>query len=94
MTPPRQRYSTAEVAAMTGASLRQLQWWDCEGGIRPAREGQRRLYSDEQVSTVRKIVQLRAAGLGVKRAMAVLEVCDLEGVALVIYRESCVKVTL
>lgn len=94
MTPPRQRYSTAEVAAMTGASLRQLQWWDCEGGIQPAREGQRRLYSDEQVTLVRKVVQLRAAGVGLKRAMAVLAVCDLEGVALVIHSDSCVKVTL
>lgn len=94
MTQPRQRYTTAEVAEMTGATLRQLQWWDRDGVVRPAHEGHRRLYSDEQVSTVRKIVQLRAAGLGVKRAMAVLEVCDLEGVALVIYRESCVKVTL
>jgi len=41
-----------EVAALTGISLRQLQWWDERGLVVPARQGHRRLYSLDDLAEV------------------------------------------
>src|SRR5437762_2922403 len=38
-------FSSNQVVALTGISLRQLQWWDERGLVSPAREGRNRLYS-------------------------------------------------
>ena len=40
-----QRFSSADVVALTGITPRQLQWWDERGIVAPEREGRRRLYS-------------------------------------------------
>lgn len=42
-------YSTAQVAAHSGATLRQLQWWDVASVLRPQRVGHRRLYTEAQL---------------------------------------------
>lgn len=64
MTPALEWYTTNEVSEMTGASLRQLQWWAEHNWIRPKR-GKRyhREWSAEDVEKVRKILALRRAGV-------------------------------
>ncbi len=58
--------TTGEVAALTGASLRQLQWWDETDVIVPQRiegrspTGEVREYSDEQALLISVMLKLRA----------------------------------
>lgn len=94
MTLTRTQFTTAEVCEMTGATPRQLQRWDQDGIVKPIHEGHRRLYSESQAAMVRKIVQLRFAGVGVKRAVRILSEGDFSGVALVITNDQCVRVDL
>lgn len=77
MTLTRTQFTTAEVCEMTGATPRQLQWWDERGHLSPARDGRRRLYSERDIATVRKILRLRDGGVGAKRAAAM--VAQIEG---------------
>lgn len=94
MTITRTQFTTAEVCEMTGATPRQLQRWDQDGIVSPTHEGHRRLYSEQQAAMVRKIVQLRIAGVGVKRAARILAQENVAGVTLVITAGQCVRVTL
>jgi hypothetical protein len=65
-------FSTSEVSEATGASLRQLQWWD-ENIILPVRhEGHRRFYTPEDRAMVDIIVRLRAKGLSLNPIRKVL----------------------
>jgi DNA-binding transcriptional MerR regulator len=59
---------THEVSNATGASLRQLQWWD-ERGILKADvvEGHARLYSAETVARAKRLTQLRRAGASLQQ---------------------------
>jgi DNA-binding transcriptional MerR regulator len=60
---PDKYMTTAEVAAFSGATLRQLQWWDERGILRPERiELHSRLYTQEAAARARKLAILRAAG--------------------------------
>ena len=57
-------YTTNEVAAATGATLRQLQWWDECGHIKAerGRVGGRvngRLYSLDQLKQIQRIMDIR-----------------------------------
>lgn len=64
MTPALEWYATNEVSEMTGASLRQLQWWTEHKWIQPKRgKSDRREWSADDVEKVRKILQLRRAGV-------------------------------
>ncbi len=54
----------AHVAAITGATPRQLQWWDERKFIRPKRDGHNRNYSNLQVIEVAVTVILRKKGIG------------------------------
>ncbi len=58
-------FSSEEVAKATGATLRQLQWWDERGIIKPwfGLIEHKRLYSEPQLVTIRRMVQLRNAGV-------------------------------
>jgi hypothetical protein len=61
-----------EIVKATGVSLRQLQWWDERGIIRPAREhgaggqGLLREYSDADLRKIRIMKELRDKGLGIQ----------------------------
>lgn len=91
--PIRKLYTTAEVSELTGATARQLQLWDQDGIVRPKHEGRRRSYSEDQIAIVRKIVQLRIAGVGVKRAAKILAEEQLAGETLVITGSQCVRIS-
>lgn len=63
---------------MTGATERQLQWWDEQGYVRPARRygakrgpGFARRYSDEDVQAVQIMMKFMATGLPASRAASV-----------------------
>lgn len=64
------QFSAAEVSIATGASLRQLQWWDERKVIEPVWGivGHSRLYSPRQVEDVRRLMILRRAGVSLRRA--------------------------
>ena len=61
-----------EVAALTGISLRQLQWWDERGLVVPARHGHRRLYSLDDLAEVAVIAELRRKGFSLQRMRKVV----------------------
>lgn len=53
-------FSSGQVANFTGASLRQLQWWDERGIIKARLEGHCRVWSAETVLRVKLLTELRA----------------------------------
>lgn len=62
----REDIGTDDVAVLTGVSIRQLQWWDEIGYVKPRRKGHARLYSPELTNVVMRIAQLRKRGVGLK----------------------------
>ena len=63
LTPiPEGRYTATEVSQIAAVSLRQLQWWDEKRVLSPEIIDHKRLYTPEEVSTARRIGQLRHAG--------------------------------
>ncbi len=66
------RFTSKEVGALTGISLRQLQWWDERGLVVPAREGHRRLYSLDDLAEVAVIAELRQKGFSLQRMRKVV----------------------
>jgi DNA-binding transcriptional MerR regulator len=57
---------------LTGITARQLQWWDEQGIVVPARDGRRRLYSMEDLSEVAVICELRDRGFSLQRVRKVV----------------------
>jgi DNA-binding transcriptional MerR regulator len=72
------RFTSREVVALTGISLRQLQWWDERGIVVPARDGHRRLYSFEDLSEVAVICELRRRGFSLQRVRKVVRFLQRE----------------
>ncbi|MFB3917982.1 MAG: MerR family transcriptional regulator [Terriglobales bacterium] len=72
------RFTSNEVAALTGMTPRQLQWWDERGIVVPAREGRRRLYSLDDLAEVAVIGQLRARGFSLQRVRKVIHFLQRE----------------
>ncbi|MGA9526876.1 MAG: MerR family transcriptional regulator [Terriglobales bacterium] len=68
----KRQFTTRDVAAFTGLSARQLQWWDERGLIRPVHQGHRRLYSWDQLVTAAVISQLRRRGFSLQRVRKVI----------------------
>ena len=66
------RFTSNEVAALTGISLRQLQWWDERRLVVPERQGHRRLYSAEDLAEVAVIAELRRKGFSLQRMRKVV----------------------
>jgi DNA-binding transcriptional MerR regulator len=86
-------YSTAEVSKISGASLRQLQWWDERRIFTPKRvKSRRRMYSQAEVLAVMLWVQMRQKGImRTARRNALKAVAkDKEATWLVIHRSSCI----
>ena len=64
--------SIGEVAAQFGLPSHVLRHWESEGLLTPAREGDRRRYSDADVYRVAAILVAKDAGLGLPDIRAVL----------------------
>jgi DNA-binding transcriptional MerR regulator len=73
-----ERYTSLEVARVSGVSLRQLQWWDEQGVVSPTHAGHRRLYSPEEVIEVAVIAELRHKGFSLQKIRRVLKFLQKE----------------
>src|SRR5579862_8290477 len=71
-------FTSREVVALTGISLRQLQWWDERRIVKPARQGHRRVYSTEDLAEVAVICQLRHRGFSLQRVRKVMRFLQRE----------------
>src|SRR5580692_11268917 len=72
------RFTSREVVALTGITLRQLQWWDERRIVVPEREGHRRLYSNEDLAEVAVICELRRRGFSLQRVRKVMRFLQRE----------------
>ncbi len=64
--------NTREVMQLTGATARQLQWWDEHRLIRPARAGRKRLYSQADLAEILVVLELRRRHISLHRVRRVL----------------------
>src|SRR5882757_8847886 len=65
-------FHSSQVVQLTGITPRQLQWWDEQGIVVPAREGHCRLYSQADLAEVAVICQLRKKGFSLQRVRKVM----------------------
>jgi DNA-binding transcriptional MerR regulator len=65
-------FSTSQVLALTGATARQLQWWDEHSLVVPARRGRRRLYSASDLAEILVILELRQRRISLQQVRRVL----------------------
>lgn len=65
-------YSSIEVARMTRATLRQIQWWDERKLIMPRHEGHRRIYIADEVLEIAVLAELRRKGLSLQQIRRIL----------------------
>jgi DNA-binding transcriptional MerR regulator len=71
-------FTSFEVAQLTGISLRQLQWWDEQSIVVPARDGHRRIYSLDDLAEVAIICELRRRGFSLQKIRHVLRFLQQE----------------
>jgi DNA-binding transcriptional MerR regulator len=71
-------FSSRHVVALTGISPRQLQWWDEQGIVSPARVGRNRLYSMADLTEISVIAELRAKGFSLQRVRKVIRFLQRE----------------
>jgi DNA-binding transcriptional MerR regulator len=72
------QFTSSDVIALTGISARQLQWWDEQGIVAPARKGHRRIYSWDELVTVAVVCQLRRRGFSLQRMRKVIRFLQQE----------------
>src|SRR5712692_959709 len=71
-------FSSRDVVALTGITPRQLQWWDEQGIVVPAREGHRRLYSMGDLTEVAVICELLRREFSLQRVRKVMRFLQRE----------------
>jgi len=71
-------FTSKQVVALTGISPRQLQWWDEQGIVIPAREGHRRIYSLDDLAEVAVLCELRARGFSLQKIRRVIRFVQKE----------------
>ena len=71
-------FTSQQVVALTGISPRQLQWWDEQGIVSPARQGHFRLYTLADVTEISVICELRRRGFSLQRVRKVLRFLQRE----------------
>ena len=76
--PMPEGFSSRQVVALTGSTLRQLQWWDEQGIVRPARAGHRRIYSSCDVAEVAVLCELRRKHFPLQRVRKVMRFLQRE----------------
>jgi DNA-binding transcriptional MerR regulator len=70
-----QSFTSSQVSERTGLTPRQLQWWDEQGIVVPARSGHRRIYSTKDLAELAVLCDLRRRGFSlqrIRRMMALL----------------------
>jgi len=71
-------FTSQNVVRLTGISPRQLQWWDEQGIVSPARQGRCRLYSLADLTEISVICELRRKGFSLQRVRKVLRFLQRE----------------
>lgn len=72
------QFSSNDIVALTGITARQLQWWDEQKIVSPARVGHRRVYNWDELVTVAVICQLRRRGFSLQRMRKVISFLQKE----------------
>jgi len=72
------KFTSREVVALSRISLRQLQWWDEQGIVVPARDGHRRIYSRDDLAEVAVICELRKRGFSLQKIRRVIRFVQRE----------------
>jgi DNA-binding transcriptional MerR regulator len=70
---PQERFTTRDVLRLTGATARQLQWWDEKHIVAPARQGRKRIYSVVDLIEIHVIEELRRRRISLKQVRRVLK---------------------
>src|SRR5437667_3913220 len=70
--PSEERYTSNDVARISGVSLRQLQWWDERNVVSPRQDGHKRIYIPEEVVEISVIAELRRKGFSLQKIRRVL----------------------
>jgi len=68
--PTEERYTSNDVARISGVSLRQLQWWDERKVVSPRQDGHKRVYVPEEVVEISVIAELRRKGFSLQKSAA------------------------
>jgi DNA-binding transcriptional MerR regulator len=71
-------FSSNDIVALTGITARQLQWWDEQKIVSPARVGHRRVYNWDELVTVAVICHLRRRGFSLQRMRKVISFLQKE----------------
>ena len=71
-------FTSREVVALASISPRQLQWWDEQGIVVPAREGHRRVYSLDDLAEVVVLCELRKRGFSLQKIRRVVRFLQKE----------------
>lgn len=71
-------FTSSQVSQHTGLTPRQLQWWDEQGIVVPARRGRRRIYSAKDVAELRVLADLRRRGFSLQRIRRMIAVLRRE----------------
>src|SRR5690242_13535422 len=78
LLPSEERYTSNEVARISGVSLRQLQWWDERKVVSPRQDGHKRVYLPEEVVEITVIAELRRKGFSLQKIRRVLRFLQRE----------------
>ena len=83
-------YTTGEIAALCGVTVRAVQFYDREGLLKPdgLSEGGRRLYGDESVKTLQIICTYKSLGLSLSEIKRVTSEKDGGAQALLVLLEN------
>lgn len=71
-------FTSKEVVELTKISLRQLQWWDEQGIVVPARDGHKRSYSVDDLAEVAVLCELRERGFSLQKIRSVIRFLQKE----------------
>ena len=66
-------YTSQEVSDLTGATPRQLQWWDEQGVVTPVQIGHKRLYTTFEALQVSLIIGLREKRMSLQKTRQILQ---------------------
>jgi DNA-binding transcriptional MerR regulator len=72
------QFTSNQVIALTGITPRQLQWWDEQGLVVPARVGRNRLYTMADLAEVAVLCQLRRKGFSLQRVRKIMRFLQRE----------------
>src|SRR5579872_6061947 len=71
-------FTSAEVVQITGITPRQLQWWDEQKIIVPARAGRNRSYTPEDLAELAVMCELRRKGFSLQQLRKVVRFLQKE----------------